>query len=108
MNITDQHTIVGLNSAKTKFIEKPAIDFFKTINNFNFIVSGNLQSNGTGLESNMLELYISIAADGNITSTGLVRFNLYKERKKEYISNLLNKLKINFWFTDYSLYCTFY
>lgn len=96
--VTEDHCIFARNYHNTKYIEEP-VSLFTNRKTAKFIRSGVLQTGGTKLNPNLLELYYAFAADGNTcnrATSGLVRFCVVKKRKLEYLKDLLNKCKIDF------------
>ena len=94
--VTKGHCIFARNYQDTKYIEEP-VQVFQNRKTAKFIRSGNLYTKGTGLNPNILELYYAFAADGDIckrATTGLVRFCVHKEKKLEYLENLLIRCNI--------------
>ena len=94
--VTSNHIMVGLTGKLDNYSKLLAKDLFQR-NTFKYILNSRLNSKGIELSNNLLELYIAINADGAINkSTNLIRFILHKDRKKDYIKNLLNTLNIKF------------
>ena len=94
--VTSNHTMVGLLGKFDTYSEILAKDLIKR-NTFKYILNGQLNSVGIDLSNSLLELYIAINADASINNpNNLIRFNLNKDRKKEYIKNLLNNLNIEY------------
>lgn len=98
--VSEKHNIIA-KSSTDKLIYEP-MDKFCVRDSVKFIISGEFDNPGLNLPTRMAELYIAIAADGSINhDTELVRFRLLKDRKKKYISELLNYLNIPFTRYDY-------
>lgn len=93
--VTDLHRMVGFNSSR-KYTEVTAAKLSSRSTPFTFIKSGIYPNKGVDLSDKMLELYIAIAADGSLSNSSLVRFCLHKERKKNYVKNLLDSLSIEY------------
>jgi predicted phosphohydrolase len=72
MCVTEEHAIPYLNTTKSKYHVKRAIDYFNLNNSF-LIRSGILKNKGLNWKDRLLELYISIVSDGNITPANLIR-----------------------------------
>lgn len=103
MCVTDEHTIVGMSTYPKipKYIELVANECFsRNHQELKLIRSGKLSNKFSSfpLTDDELRLYISIAADGSIEnkSTRYCKFNLKKERKINYLINLLKKLNIKY------------
>lgn len=94
MRITDEHRVPFINHSG-KFCVALAKDIVDK-SSMTTICSGNSFNKGLDLSDNLLELYIAIAADGNITPSKLVRFILNKERKVKYVRSLLEQCGIPF------------
>ncbi len=104
--VTENHNIIGKtrsNKTDWKFKSFKASELSLRKSPYKFIRSGIYPNKGINLSNDLLSLYIAINADGSpvYNCKNLIRFQLKKERKKEFIINLLNKLKISFKKYDY-------
>lgn len=91
--VTKGHTMVGYTSAD-KYFETP-VENCNT--QFKMIQSGWHSAKGLGWGKTLTELYVSIAADGTIKEeTNLVRLRVKKQRKKDYYTDLLTTLGIEY------------
>lgn len=96
IRVTDNHTMVSKRHETMEIFEEEAGKFFKR-KKFNLILSGEQAESKIELSDDMIKLYILIAADGSIkTETNLVRIRVWKDRKKEYVNQVLNKLNLPF------------
>lgn len=95
MEVTDQHRVL-FRGYKSRYRYSKAECFSKR----GLVVlprSGYYDNfGGVDLGDNLLRLYIQLAADGNITESGLFRFRLSKKRKIDRVEYLLSKLSIDF------------
>lgn len=91
--VTEDHNIAFQKTTKSNLIFLDAKKFFSRKRSFirKSAVTGN---KGLGLPPRMLELYAAIAADGSKCNSSLIRFVFTKQRKIDYILELLNFLKI--------------
>ncbi len=94
MRVTDEHRVPYI-SAKGGFNVLPAKQIVDR-SALRTISSGYANTSGVALSDDMLELYIAIAADGNITKSNLVRFIFNKDRKLDYIKHLLERCGISY------------
>ena len=99
--VTSNHNMIGkikYDQNNWKFKSLKASELATRKSPYKFIRSGIYPNKGINLSNDLLSLYIAINADGSPTynSENLIRFRLKKERKKEFIINLLNKLNISF------------
>ena len=99
--VTSNHNMIGkikYDQTNWKFKSLKASELATRKSPYKFIRSGIYPNKGINLSNDLLSLYIAINADGSPTynSENLIRFRLKKERKKEFIINLLNKLNISF------------
>lgn len=95
MMVTDEHMIPHINNKNKKIVMDTANNVFQK-NLIKIIRSGNVNREGVPLSNDILKLYISLCADGNITPAKLARFNLKKERKITFIKELLKDLGIEY------------
>ena len=94
--VTSDHIMVGLIGKFNHYSKFLAKDLAQR-NSFKYILNGLINSNGINLSNDLLKLYIAINADGCVNNpNNLIRFRLNKDRKKEYIKNLLNILNIEY------------
>ena len=99
--VTSNHNMIGkirYDQTNWKFKSLKASELATRKSPYKFIRSGIYPNKGINLSNDLLSLYIAINADGSPTYNfkNLIRFRLKKERKKEFIINLLNKLNISF------------
>ena len=105
--VTSNHNMIGkikYDQTNWKFKSLKASELATRKSPYKFIRSGIYPNKGINLSDDLLSLYIAINADGSPTynSKNLIRFGLIKKEKKEFIINLLEKLKISFKRYDYN------
>jgi calcineurin-like phosphoesterase family protein len=94
MRITDKHRVCFYSGQNfNKYTVETANTAFKR-SLLKLRLSGEYDSPGLQLSDKLLELYIALVADGNITYTNLCRFILKKPRKIEKIEDMLTSLNI--------------
>lgn len=94
MRITSEHRVPFVNAVGDLTV-KLAKDIVNK-SSIKLIGSGESDNTGLDLDDGLLELYIAIAADGNITPANLVRFIFSKDRKVNYIQSLLQSCNIDY------------
>lgn len=93
--VTADHDMVTKTHRKSTVSKMKALDF-STRNKAGIICSGKNTSRSVQLSSDLLKLYILIAADGSIKhETNLCRIKVRKEHKKVYVDSVLKTLKIS-------------
>jgi calcineurin-like phosphoesterase family protein len=93
--VTADRDMVTKTHQKSSIIKMKAHEFAKR-NKAGIVCSGKNSSRSVQMSSDLLKLYILIAADGSIKhETKLCRIKVRKEHKKVYIANILKTLQIS-------------
>lgn len=95
MFVTEDHRFVRRFGSSLKIQTAKEVSVLSCVN---LITAGKECSGNAGIDltDNELSLYIALAADGTITETGLGRFRLKKQRKVDFVKNLLCSLGLHY------------
>lgn len=93
---TPEHVFIYSSKRKGQLFSKGLASDFKLRTNRRIPLCGQSSCKEYPISDNLLRLYIWMVADGSLENTTLVRFHLRKQRKINYLSSLLRKMKIRF------------
>lgn len=91
-DFTELHKCIHL-TGKGNLVYEDAKDYFKK-SVIKIICAGKYSNPGIGWPKSLLELYISLAADGTLANSNLGRLRVLKPRKIAYFKQLLDSLNL--------------